>query len=330
MNKYPSEEERKKIIAERKQLAHELIYCLIATNGTGRNAELDRLVRRYGRAEVERQLSFLKDNLAAPRTSNEQDEAFIYGEYVGYYRRFGGKRPLLSPQEYTALNDEYGPLAARQEVGQALTAAEQGRLTDLADLMLKEAPFWEGLVPEDPPPTMPKIDLSPLMGSVSPGRVQSGAGGLLCPRDGFPLLKIDGKLECSVEYIDRCVGGQAVVDVVQRGPTTYYVFENGHQVPLLCGCCGSSLSVPDLALERKQALGRRLESMSMVPQVAENGREYHVLSLEFSKQGLFSKGLFLPVSFEVAARLRHPADCPYHKRVSSPPEKRARKKGRRK
>jgi hypothetical protein len=328
MNKYPSEEKRKKIIAERKQLAHELINCLIATSGPRRNAELDRLVRRYGRTEVERQLSFLQDNLAVPRTSNEQDEAFVYGKYISYYRRFGGKRPLLSPPDYSSLNDEYGPLAARQEVGQALTAAEQERLTYLADLMLKEAPFWEGLVPEDPPPTMPKIDLSPLMGSVSPGRVQSGASGPFCPRDGFPLLKINGKLECSAEYIDRCVGGQAVVDVVLRGPTTYYVFENGHQVPLLCGCCGSSLSVPDLALERKQARGRRLESMSMAPQVTEDGREYAVLCLEFSKVGLFSKGLSLPVSFEVAARLRHPVDCPYQKRAAPPREKHSRKKGR--
>ena len=47
-------------------------------------------MRRYGRTEVERQLSFLQDNLAVPRTSNEQDEAFIYDKYISYYNRFGG------------------------------------------------------------------------------------------------------------------------------------------------------------------------------------------------------------------------------------------------
>ncbi|MBN1583628.1 MAG: hypothetical protein JXA89_23175 [Anaerolineae bacterium] len=38
-----------------------------------------------------------------------------------------------------------------------------------------------------------------------------------CSKDGFPKVKIDGRWHCVAEYLDRCIGGQHVVDVVQRG-----------------------------------------------------------------------------------------------------------------
>jgi hypothetical protein len=200
MNKYPSEEERKKIVAERKQLARELLTDMMTTNETMFIAELDRLSDRYGRAEVERQVTYLRDSLAAAGASDEQRRAFFYDKYIGYYRRFGAKHPLLSREEYATLNEECAPLAARQQFEQGLTAAEQERLAYLTDLMLRGARFWEGVVPEDPPPAMPKLDRpAPQKAAAVP--IRSGAGGPLCPRDGFPLLKIDGKLECSVEAL---------------------------------------------------------------------------------------------------------------------------------
>jgi len=57
-----------------------------------------------------------------------------------------------------------------------------------------------------------------------------------CKRDGFPMLEIDGRWECLAEYLDRCIGQQAIVDLIKRGKTFYYVFENGHELPLLCFC----------------------------------------------------------------------------------------------
>jgi hypothetical protein len=153
----------------------------------------------------------------------------------------------------------------------------------------------------------------------------------LCERDGFPMLTINGRLECSAEYIDRCVGGLSVVDVVQRGKTPYYVFENGHQLPLLCSCCGGPLWVEDLEKERKNTRGWRLEGMSIGVQTLPDGREIEELNLEFSKAGVLSRIVQVPVAFEVAARMRHPADCPYRKQVSpSKKRERRRKKGRRK
>ena len=59
----------------------------------------------------------------------------------------------------------------------------------------------------------------------------------LCKRDGFPLVKINGQWECVAEYLDRCVGGQRIKDVIQRDDTFYYIFESGHELPLLCFCC---------------------------------------------------------------------------------------------
>jgi hypothetical protein len=152
-----------------------------------------------------------------------------------------------------------------------------------------------------------------------------------CPRDNFPMLMINGKLQCSVEYLDRCVGGQTVVDMVRKGQTVYYVFANGHQLPLLCACCGKSLAVPDLDRERKKIQGRHLEAMSMVRRVTEDGYEYNELTLEFSKSGALSLGMAQDVSFDVAIKMKHPANCPYQKKAPpSKRKKRSRQKGRRK
>jgi hypothetical protein len=145
------------------------------------------------------------------------------------------------------------------------------------------------------------------------------------------MLTINGRLECSAEYIDRCVGGQPVVDIIQRGKTPYYVFENGHQLPLLCSCCGGPLYVGNIEKEREAVRGWRLESMSIGVQTLQDGREIEELNLEFSKAGVLSRIVQVPVAFEVAARMRHPADCPYRKQVSpSKKGKRPRKKRRRK
>jgi hypothetical protein len=150
----------------------------------------------------------------------------------------------------------------------------------------------------------------------------------LCPNDGFPMVEIDGRPECCVEALDRCVGQRTVVDVVQRGQTTYYVFENGHELPLLCGCCGQGLLVRDLEKEREKVCGRRLEAMSIGTAVLEkDGREYDELILEFSKSGIFSGPLHVPVAFEVAARLRHPTAGAKKRYVSAARSSTSKKKG---
>jgi len=207
----------------------------------------------------------------------------------------------------------------------------------LSDLMLKEATFWDDLRPENPPPQMPAVKLPPLKKSAP--RIAAGHSAdsyPACPNDGFPLIDINGRLECCVEVLDRCVGQKKVVEVVQRGQITYYVFENGHELPLLCGCCGHGLAVKDLDQERKRVCGRRLEAMSIgTTMIEKDRREYDELILEFSKLGVFSKPLHIPVAFEVAAQLRHPGAKPTGKQGATaakkapvPGKNRPRKKDR--
>jgi hypothetical protein len=321
---YPSAEEIKQIVARRKQLAQELIGCLMLSAERERDKRFAGLISRYGEAEVDRALSFYSQGL---KLNDPDDEnAIFYRAYVDHYRRFGGQRPLLTLAEYIEANDEFAPLIVRQEIGQTLTVAEQERLAYLSDLMLKEATFWDDIMPENPPPVMPQVILPPLKKSAP--RIAAGVNTdsyPACPNDGFPLIEINGRLECCVEVLDRCVGQKKVVEVVQRRQTTYYVFDDGHELPLLCGCCGQGLVVKDLAQERQRVCGRRLVAMSIGTTVLEKDkREYDELILEFSKLGLFSKPLHLPVAFEVAAQLRHPGA----KATGKPGPTAAQKKGR--
>ncbi len=138
-----------------------------------------------------------------------------------------------------------------------------------------------------------------------------------CERDGFPMLKIKGQWECVAEYIDRCIGQQPIVDVIQDGKTVYYVFENGHALPLLCSCCNGPLDV-DVKADRRDQVGRRLESMAINYEVLDNGQEIEELMLIFSKKGMLAQPVGIPVSFNVAARMRHPADCPQRTRRQTP------------
>ena len=149
----------------------------------------------------------------------------------------------------------------------------------------------------------------------------------ICERDGFPMLKIEGHWECVAEYLDRCIGQQRVVDLVQRGKTVYHVFENGHELPLLCFCCGKPLVYDDLERARRNMRGRRLESMSVGSVTLEDGSEALQFRLEYSKKGLLSRGIHVPVAIEVAGRLKHPDHCP-HKGGSLKKKKSRRRKRR--
>ena len=149
----------------------------------------------------------------------------------------------------------------------------------------------------------------------------------ICQRDGFPMLRISGRLQCVAEYLDRCIGQQRIVDLIQRGKTTYYVFENGHELPMLCFCCGESLVYKDVEKSRRDMRGRRLEAMSIGMVKNEEGGEMMQFRLEFSRRGSLSEGVFTAVAAEVATQLRHPADCPHRGRSS--PKKSRRKKRRR-
>lgn len=149
-----------------------------------------------------------------------------------------------------------------------------------------------------------------------------------CKRDGFPMVEIDGKLECPAEYIDRCIGQQPVVDIIQRDKTTYYVFANGHQVPMLCSCCGTPLVYRELEQPRRDIVGRRLDAMAIHVEVLPDGRQYEELVLEFLGTA-DSEPFGIPVSFLVAAQMKHPSHCPHRPgTVSAQPSDRKKRRYR--
>jgi len=179
-------------------------------------------------------------------------------------------------------------------------------------------------MPENPPATMPEVDLPSIRITV-PGLAAGHplSSYPLCPDDGYPLIMIDDELTCSFEALNHCLGQREVVDVVRRGKTTYFVFNDGHELPLLCSCCGQGLYFNDLEKEREDMRGRRLIGMSLETVISdEEDREFEQLNLEFSKRGLFSMPRQVPVAFEVAVELRHPSPA-IPRRASSASKKKA-------
>ena len=148
-----------------------------------------------------------------------------------------------------------------------------------------------------------------------------------CERDGFPKVKIGANWECVAEYLDRCLGHRQVVDLVLRQDTTYIVFENGHELPVLCADCGRPMSYGNLDRARRGIRGRRLESMSWRITTLEDGREFVQFDLEFSKKGLLSRRHHVTSPPEVAAHLRHPAHCPWRATSAKAAGKRGRSRG---
>ncbi|MGB4979268.1 MAG: hypothetical protein WBR35_21210 [Anaerolineae bacterium] len=147
-----------------------------------------------------------------------------------------------------------------------------------------------------------------------------------CPRDGFPLIYVNGGWECAAEYLDRCLGQQPIADIVQRGGTVYYLFENGHELPMLCFCCGTPLVYGDIDRTRRDMQGRRLESMSCDIVTTQAGREAVEYRLEFSKKGLLRPGVRVAIALQAAAKLRHPSYCPHRDKVSTPASQRKRRR----
>ena len=131
----------------------------------------------------------------------------------------------------------------------------------------------------------------------------------LCEQDGFPILEIDGQQRCLAEYVVACIGGQKVSDVILRNGTLYYVFENRHELPLLCYCCGEPLACPDLGAERKNMRGRTLQAMTWNLEELEDGREVIDYQLEFSGKYGEAGPLMVGTSTLSANRMRHPLTC---------------------
>ena len=150
----------------------------------------------------------------------------------------------------------------------------------------------------------------------------------VCPQHNAPMVVVKGRKVCIAEYFNNCITTQKVVDVLLEGRTIWYVFQDGHAVPLLCSCCGKPLGVKDIDAERKDVVGRRLVSTAASLVELDGGQQIIEFLLEFSRKRLFGKGLTVPVSLDVAARMRHPESCLLYQTFKrSTPKKTGQKRG---
>jgi len=141
------------------------------------------------------------------------------------------------------------------------------------------------------------------------------------------MIEIDGQLTCIIEALERCIGQQKITNVVQQNNTTYYVFEDGHKLPLLCGCCGAPLIFKNLVLERRVMPGYMLAGIEVITSTLENGEEFDELVLEFSKPGLNAGVEKIEVAIETPAHLIHPAPARRKEKLAFPKKrKRLRRK----
>ena len=153
----------------------------------------------------------------------------------------------------------------------------------------------------------------------------------MCKRDGFPEVIINGNIQCVAEYLNRCIGLKKITDVVQRDEELFYIFENGHELPLFCFCCDYPLVSKDLARSKEEVVGRRLESMSWEMVSVEDSEEAIEFYLELSTQGNEESLLQVSTSLKSAQELIHPTNCGYAPRPSLVKKPRKhRSRGRRK
>ena len=158
-----------------------------------------------------------------------------------------------------------------------------------------------------------------------------------CERDGFPILDINGQQHCLAEFVNYCVGRQKITDVVQRNDTLYYVFENRHELPLLCYCCGQPLACPDLQTEKRHLRGSVLQAMTWNTEQLEDGRNVIDFQLEFSLKDGQDDVRMVQTSTLSANKMRHPITCSHsglpapiskalHPAIVSPPSPKKRRR----
>ncbi|MDM8567750.1 hypothetical protein QUF74_19150 [Candidatus Halobeggiatoa sp. HSG11] len=103
-----------------------------------------------------------------------------------------------------------------------------------------------------------------------------------CEHDGFPKIQINGNFKCVAEFLDSLIGYKKIKDVILRDRTTYYVFENQYELPLLCSCCGKPLENEDFNSLKMEMIGRKLEGMDIGWSIIDDGREIADFRLMFS------------------------------------------------
>ena len=129
----------------------------------------------------------------------------------------------------------------------------------------------------------------------------------ICPKHDMPILRLSGRPQCVQEYLEGCIVGKRIVDVRIENKVGYYHFDDGHIMPLICGCCGNPYDADNIADSRDEMIGYTLLSLSTAHSHNADGQGYDELVLNFGGPNLTPTAV--PVAFTAPARLLHPADC---------------------
>jgi hypothetical protein len=110
-----------------------------------------------------------------------------------------------------------------------------------------------------------------------------------------------------------------------------YVFENKHELPLFCYCCGEPLACEDLSKYKKGVIGRKLEAMLWDTEKLDDGREVIDFGLELSMREGEDEPPIVSTSLLSAEMLIHPENCGYRDRETRvrKSSKKRRSRGRR-
>jgi hypothetical protein len=119
----------------------------------------------------------------------------------------------------------------------------------------------------------------------------------------------------SSDELVRCISPSAIAEVVKRGATIYYIFDDGHELPLLCACCGEPLVLAhDVITETRLMRGRRLTNTFVTMEHLADEPPRLTLVLEFDRD-LRAAPETVGVPLDIATHLRHPPECPYRPRT---------------
>lgn len=82
-----------------------------------------------------------------------------------------------------------------------------------------------------------------------------------------PMIIIDDKYRCAIQYANDALGKQCIANVVPGSETepTWLEFDNGRSLPLVCSCCGEPLQIADVELFRQEVIGLHLAAVGYVP-----------------------------------------------------------------
>jgi hypothetical protein len=131
-----------------------------------------------------------------------------------------------------------------------------------------------------------------------------------CKKDGFPIVEINGQPQCIAEFVNYCIGGEEITDVVVRNGARYFVFESGHEIPMLCNCCSEPLAGINLKEDRESMIGRVLDAVDWYWEKLSDGRKVIDYVLLFStKEGEDFEALAVTTAVLSANKMRHPAGC---------------------